>query len=181
MKYLFVLTTLFLSVTQLTAQKFITKTATIQFDASGPMEEITSKNSAVACILNQSTGEIQLMATIKSFVFEKSLMQDHFNENYMESEKFPKATFKGMIENNNDVNYAKDGSYKLKVVGKLTMHGVTKDVSATGKINIKNGEIYLESQFVLLCSDYDINIPNAVNGKVSNQIKINVRGNLTKM
>jgi hypothetical protein len=163
------------------AQKYFTKNASISFNASGPLEEIQSKNASVGFLLNTETGEIQTSALVKSFVFEKQLMQEHFNENYMESEKYPKSTFKGTIKNNAEINYSKDGSYTLNVIGKLTLHGVTKDVNTSAKMTISAGKITVESQFTINCSDYGISIPGAVKEKVSNQVKIAIKGSLDKM
>ncbi|MEZ5046546.1 MAG: YceI family protein [Chitinophagaceae bacterium] len=163
------------------AEKFFTKSANITFDASGPLENIHSKNGSVAFLLNTETGDIQTSAAVKSFVFDKQLMQEHFNENYMESEKFSKSTFKGTITNNSDINYKKDGTYTAKVSGKLTMHGVTQDITTTAKIIVSGGRVQVEAQFNINCSDYGISIPGAVKEKVSNKVKISLKGNLEKM
>lgn len=163
------------------AQKYFTKSASITFDASGPLEDIHSTNGSVAVIINTETGDIQTSAVIKSFVFDKQLMQEHFNENYMESEKFPKSNFKGNIVNNNEINYNKDGSYTAKVNGKLTLHGITQDIVTNAKININAGKISVENQFYINCSDYGISIPGAVKEKVSNKVKITLKGSLDKM
>lgn len=181
MKKIILSISFFMCLFTIQAQKFFSKTATIQFDASGPIEKIQAKNGAVAFVLNTESGEIQTSAQIKSFVFDRSLMQEHFNENYMESEKFPKSNFKGNISNNTEINYKVDGTYTAKVSGKLTIHGVTKDVNIVAKIIIKESKIKVESQFNINCSDYAISIPGAVKDKVANQVKITITGNLDKM
>ena len=101
-------------------------------------------------------------------------MQEHFNENYVESNKYPKADFKGSIVNNSAVNYAKDGTYNVTVKGKLTIHGVTKDVQSPGTIKVSAGKIDAASTFNIQLSDYNISIPSVVKDKVSNTIKISV-------
>ena len=101
-------------------------------------------------------------------------MQQHFNENYVESDKYPKGEFKGTITNNSEINYSKDGTYTAKVKGKLTIHGVTKDVESTGTLKINGGKIDAASTFNVLMSDYNIKIPAIVKDKVSNNIKITV-------
>ena len=111
---------------------------------------------------------------MKGFEFEKKLMQQHFNENYVESDKFPKGEFKGSIINNSDVNYTKDGSYTAKVKGKLTIHGITKDVETTGTVKVDGGKLDIASSFNILLSDYEIKIPAIVKDKISNSIKITV-------
>jgi polyisoprenoid-binding protein YceI len=99
-------------------------------------------------------------------------MEEHFNENYMESEKFPKAEFKGSIKDNDDINYSKDGTYTVKVKGKLTMHGESNDVDTEAKIIILNGKISATADFSVKLSDYKISIPGLVADKVSKTAKI---------
>ena len=105
------------------------------------MEDIEAKNKTVAAVVDSKTGAIQFSAQMKGFEFEKKLMQEHFNENYVESNKFPKSEFKGTITNNSEINYTKDGSYTAKVKGKLTIHGVTRDVETTGTFKVSGGKI----------------------------------------
>ena len=124
--------------------------------------------------MDTKSGSIQFSVLIKSFEFEKALMQEHFNENYVESDKFPKADFKGTVVNNNSVNYLKDGTYNTTVKGKLTIHGVTKEVEAPGVIKIEGGKIDASSTFNVLLSDFNVSIPSMVKDKVSNTIKITV-------
>jgi polyisoprenoid-binding protein YceI len=107
-------------------------------------------------------------------VFDRQLLQEHFNENYMESTKFPKATFKGTIENISAINFAKDGEYDAITSGKLTIHGVTKDIKQKGKIMIKQGKAVLASSFNVLLADYNIAIPGAVKDKISKEVKIEI-------
>jgi polyisoprenoid-binding protein YceI len=101
-------------------------------------------------------------------------MEEHFNENYMESDKFPKSTFKGSISNIKDVNFAKDGTYKVSTAGTLTMHGVSKQVTIPATITIKGGKISASSTFMVLLSDYNIAIPSVVKDKIAKDIKITV-------
>ena len=154
--------------------KFFTKTGKISFYSKAPMEDIEAKNKTVAAVMDTKTGSIQFSVLMKSFEFEKALMQEHFNENYVESDKFPKADFKGTVVNNNSVNYLKDGTYNTTVKGKLTIHGVTKEVEAPGVIKIEGGKIDASSTFNVLLSDFNVSIPSMVKDKVSNTIKITV-------
>jgi polyisoprenoid-binding protein YceI len=112
------------------------------------------------------------------FVFVKQMMQQHFNENYVDTDKYPKSEFKGTITNNSTINYKKDGTYNAKIKGQLTIHGVTKDVETTGTFKINGGKIDATSTFNVLISDYNIKIPSIVKEKVSNTIKITVDCNL---
>jgi polyisoprenoid-binding protein YceI len=178
-KKLMVLLALLLTVSASFAQgKFYTKTGKISFFSKAPLEEIEGKNKTVTAVVDSKTGAIQFAVQMKGFEFEKQLMQQHFNENYVESDKYPKAEFKGTISNNSAINYTKDGSYTAKVKGKLTIHGVTKDVETTGTLKINGGKIDANSSFNVLMSDYNIKIPAVVKDKVSNNIKITINCNL---
>ena len=155
-------------------EKYFTKTGKIEFSSKASMEDIDAKNKTVAAILDTKTGALQFSALMKSFEFEKALMQEHFNENYVESNKYPKAEFKGTITNNSSINYSKDGTYNAKVKGKLTIHGVTKDVETTGALKVNGGKIDASSVFNILLSDYNIKIPSVVKEKVSNNVQVSV-------
>jgi polyisoprenoid-binding protein YceI len=157
---------------------FFTKTGKITFYSKAPLEEIDGKNKTVTAVLDSKSGALQFAAQMKSFEFEKQLMEQHFNENYVESDKYPKSEFKGTVTNNSQINYSKDGTYVAKVKGKLTIHGITKDVETTGTLKINGGKIDASSTFNVLLSDYKISIPSLVKDKVSKNIKIVVDCNL---
>lgn len=163
------------------AQKYMTKTGTINFSASTPLEKIEGVNKSSACLLDSKSGAIDFVIQIRSFVFEKQLMQEHFNENYMESEQFPKAIFKGSITNLPNINFLKDGEYNAEVGGKMTIHGVTKDVKTSGRIVVKNGKPVVISTFKIVLADYKIDIPKPVRDKVSKEAAINVNCALEPM
>jgi len=154
--------------------RYFTKSGKIEFFSKAPMEDIEAKNKTATAVLDTKTGAIQFSVQMKGFEFEKALMQEHFNENYVESDKYPKAEFKGTITNNSEINYAKAGTYTAKVKGKMTLHGVTKDVETTGTIKVGSGNLDATSTFNLQLSDYNIKIPNVVKDKISNNIKITV-------
>ncbi len=166
---------------QANAQKFMTKTGSIDFSASSPIEKIEGRNKSAACLFDSKTGAVDFIVQIKSFVFEKQLMQEHFNENYMESDKFPKSSFKGVLSNPDAVNITRDGEYTTEVTGKLTIHGVTKDVKSPGKVIVKDGKPTLKASFTVLLADYGIEIPGAVKDKISKIVKINVNCALDAM
>lgn len=177
MKILSAFTLLFTALMALSTQaqdKFFTKTGSIYFNCTGGIEKIEATNNGVTCVIDTKTGEMQYAVQMKGFEFEKSLMQEHFNENYAESEKFPRALFAGNVTNNNEVNYKKDGSYPVKVKGKLTIHGETKDVQASGTVTVKKGKLVLNSDFIIQLADYKIAIPSVVKDKISNDTKITV-------
>lgn len=160
------------------SQKKYTKAGKISFSSSTPIENIEAVNKGITAILDTQTGTLQFSALIKGFEFEKALMQEHFNENYMESDKFPKANFTGMILENGNVNYSKDGVYQIKVIGKITIHGITHDLETPGKISISKGIPQLSAIFNINLVDYKINIPALVADKIAKQVKVNVNATL---
>jgi len=155
-------------------EKQFTKNGKISFYSKAPLEDIEGRNKSVTCVLDTKTGNLQFSVMMKGFEFRKALMQQHFNENYVESDKYPKAEFKGAVINNRDIDYAKEGTYPAKVKGKLTLHGETKEVNAEGTIQVANGRIIASTDFTLLLSDYKIAIPGIVKDKISNMVKIKV-------
>src|SRR6188472_303274 len=112
-----------------TAQsRYFTKNARVFFDASSSLEKIDAINDKSTSVIDLSTGQIEFGVLMKAFLFERALMQEHFNENYIESDKFPKALFKGTIADASSIDKSKDGTYPVKVKGTLTLHGVTKEI-----------------------------------------------------
>lgn len=174
MKILFTLAMITTTTLCFAQDRYFTKTGKINFSSKAPMEDIEGKNKTVTAVLDTKSGAMQFAVLMKGFEFEKQLMQQHFNENYVESDKYPRSEFKGTIINNSEINYTKDGTYTAKVRGKLTLHGVTNDVETTGTIKVNGGEIDALSGFNVLLSDYKIKIPSIVKDKVSNSIKIMV-------
>ncbi len=155
---------------------FFTKTAKVEFDCTpvNPVEKIDAINNEATSFLNKATGDVVFAVLVKSFRFEKALMEEHFNENYLESGKFPKAEFKGKITNLADVNFAKDGDYAIKVSGNLTMHGVTQVVTADGTISIKGGKIHAKSKFSVKLADFKVDRPSVVADKIAEKATITV-------
>ena len=175
MKKIILIMPLFFLIQSSFAQKrYFTKTGTVSFNAGTALEDVDAVNKSSTCIFDATTGDVQFAILVKGFEFKSALMMEHFNENYMESDKFPKAEFKGEIKDNDDINYSKDGTYKVKVKGKLTMHGESNDVDAEAKIIILNGKISATADFSVKLSDYKISIPGLVADKISKTVKINV-------
>jgi len=156
------------------AQKLSTRNAEVSFFSETPVENIAATNKQVSSILNLENGEFAFLVPIKAFLFEKALMQEHFNENYMESGQFPTAKFTGKIAEYKGLDLKKDGSYKLKLVGTMTMHGVSNEFKQNVMVNIKDGKLHLESDFIILASDYDIEIPAAKEDNISNSLEVKV-------
>jgi polyisoprenoid-binding protein YceI len=178
-KFLFSAVLVILALNIATAQsKYITKDAKVVFDASSPLEPIKATNSSGGVALDASTGDVVASVQIKNFIFKQALMQEHFNENYMESTKYPKATLTGKIANFGAVKLGQDGTYNTKINGTLDMHGVKKTVEVPATITVKSGSVSFSSQFKVLCADYGIAIPSVVADKVAKEVKINVDGTL---
>lgn len=177
MKRLFLsMVMLLLTAGVVTAQdKYYTKSGRIFFKCTkASIEKIEATNKTTTCVLDTKTGNIQFAVLMKGFEFERALMQEHFNENYVESEKFPRGEFKGQVINNNEVNYSKDGLYPIKVKGSLTMHGISKEVETTGSLQVKQGKLSANAVFNIQLSDYNISIPSVVSDKISNTVNITV-------
>ncbi|MBK7884742.1 MAG: YceI family protein [Chitinophagaceae bacterium] len=160
------------------AQAYYTKNGYIAFYSKAPVENIKADNNQVLCILSAQSGQLQFSLLIKNFHFEKALMEEHFNENYLESDKFPKANFKGTIMDIKAINFTKDGEYMVNVSGDLILHGVTKKIYVPGSITIKSGKIYIQSKFIINLADYNIHISNAVKNNISPTPEISVSCNL---
>jgi len=156
------------------AQKIITKTGHIWFYSHTPMEDIEAHNRQVVSSLDCSTGDLQFLLLIKSFEFKRTLMQEHFNEEYMESDKLPKASFKGKITNLSQINFKKDGTYPAQVTGDLTIHGVTKNVTTNGTVEVKGSAISANAQFMVVPQDYGIKIPSLVENKIAKEMTVHV-------
>jgi polyisoprenoid-binding protein YceI len=156
------------------AQKFITKTGHIRFYSDSPLEKIEANNRQVNSAMDAATGDFVFRVLMKSFQFEKALMQEHFNENYVESDKFPNATFLGKITNIKEVDQAREAIYPVTVAGKLTIHGVTKEVSVKGTFEVKPGKMLGKAKFNILLSDFNISIPSAVKNNISNSVEVTV-------
>ncbi len=156
------------------AQKIYTKNGNISFFSKSPLENITADNNQVMSVLNTQTGEMQFSVLVKGFHFEKALMQEHFNENYMESEKYPKSTFKGNLADVSKVNFKKDGTYPVSVIGDLSIHGVTNKVSVPGTITVKGGNITSNAKFTVRLADYKISVPKVVRDNIAENIEITV-------
>jgi hypothetical protein len=162
------------------AQVYYTKNGSVSFFSKTALENIDAENNQVISVLNMGTGALQFSLLNNTFHFPKAKMEADFNEDYIESDKYPRSTFKGTITNLSDVNFAKDGSYAVKINGDLTIHGVSKHISVPGTIVIKNGNVSATSSFKVLVRDYKIKIPSIVSNKIAESIEVNVSCNYQK-
>jgi hypothetical protein len=151
---------------------YVCKNAHISLYSSAPIEDIKAVTNSAGSVYNPATGELDFSVAITSFQFEKELMQEHFNSDYMESDKYPKAVFKGKIQETVDIT--KDGLYPITVAGDLTVHGVTQKRTIPGKLTIKGGIISMTSEFMVKCADHHISIPQLVFHNIAESIKMDV-------
>jgi polyisoprenoid-binding protein YceI len=180
-KRIIALAVLLTGISQVKAQDiWFTRTGNISFHAGTSVEDIDGVNNEVASLINVSTGDIAFTVLVKSFHFTRSLMEEHFNENYLESTKFPKSTFSGKITDPGKVNFAKDGNYPATVEGDLTIHGVTRKISAPATIKVAGGKISANAAFKILMADYNVAIPGVVADKISKEAAIEVKCNYEK-
>ena len=156
------------------AQKVISKNGHISFYSHTAMEDIKADNNQVSSIIDQSTGEVRINVLMKSFKFDGALMEEHFNENYVESDKYPKANLSGKIINLTAIDFTKNGTYNTEIEGELTMHGVTNKLTAKGTIEIKDGNVIAKSKFFISLKEYKIEIPAVVKDKIQDNMEITV-------
>ncbi|MFM7683547.1 MAG: YceI family protein [Bacteroidota bacterium] len=180
MKKIFPIIILALIVYNANAQKYFSKSAHINFFSHTSIEDIKADNYKSELVIDKNSGAIQASALIKMFEFEKALMQEHFNENYMESDKYPKATFKGKGDFSK-VNFGADGAYSVAISGSLTLHGVTKDIASKVNIKVSGGKVTGETKFPVNPKDYGIKITDAYAGKISDKIDVTVKAKLTPL
>ncbi len=156
------------------SQKMITRAGEIKFEASMPaFEEIAGTNSTVSSILDEATGDFVALALVKAFKFKSPLMEEHFNENYMESSQFPKSSFKGKILNFDAKKLASTKTtYDLE--GDLTIHGVTKKIKTKINLLLNGGKITATSIIMVKPQDYKIEIPSLVKGKIAENAKVSI-------
>ncbi|MBX2980189.1 MAG: YceI family protein [Flavobacteriales bacterium] len=163
-------------------ERFGTRNGHIAFFSETPMENIEANNRKVSSVLDPNTGALQFAVLIKAFEFEKALMQEHFNENYMESNTFPKAEFKGTVVGLSAEQAKKAGTYPVTVQGDLTIHGVTKAVEHKGTITVNaDGTLKAVSDFIVKPEDHGIKIPGVVRKNIAEEITVKVRIDYTKL
>jgi len=144
----------------------------IGFFSSTPIEDIKALSEKGASVLLIKSKDIVFQVSIKSFEFSNKLMQQHFNESYMESDKYPTASFKGKIVE--DIDFSKKGNYPITAKGKLKVHGVEKDRTINGTLQISDTGMSLTSAFDVACKDHQIEIPSIVFKKIAEVIKVNL-------
>ncbi len=153
-------------------ERFFTKKARVSFISKAPLENIEAVNQVAVSVLDKSSGQLDFSVLIKGFEFAKALMQEHFNEDYMESDKYPKAIFRGRIEDISVIDFKKDGKYQVAVSGKLMLHGETRDIHIPAELVIDKGIISCTSEFSITLEDYHIMIPGIVKDNIAKTVKV---------
>jgi hypothetical protein len=178
MKHIAIILLAWMSINQASQGLYACKNAKISLYSSAPIEDISATSSSGTSVYNAATGDLVFSVNITSFQFPKSLMQEHFNSDYMESDKYPKATFKGKIQEHIDVT--KNGSYPVTAVGELDVHNVKQTRTIPGKITVDNGVVTMTSEFMVKCADHHIEIPKIVFHNIAESIKMNVSATYSK-
>lgn len=162
--------------------KYGSRDGEITFFSQAPLEDITAVNRKAASVFVPASGALEFSTLIKAFEFEKALMQEHFNENYMESGTFPKATFKGRLVAEEGDDLTKSGTHSVGVEGVLSIHGVEKPLSTTGTLEVtSDGKIKATSKFSVSPEDHGISIPGVVREKIAKEISISVNISYAKL
>ncbi|MCG9879176.1 MAG: YceI family protein [Bacteroidia bacterium] len=154
------------------SQLLSTSTARVTFFSTTPVEDINAETNSGLMVVNTQTQAIAFSITNTSFNFPNKLMQEHFNEKYMESDKYSKSTFTGKLSE--PINWKEDGEHTVTVVGKLNIHGVEQDRTITGTVKIENGVPKIESKFMVKNADHKIKIPTIVVSKIAEEIEVKI-------
>ena len=155
--------------------KYMTKAGYISFFSASIMEDIEARNNKVAAVFDLANGQLAFSVPVHEFQFKRTLMQEHFNENYMESEKFPKATFSGQLLNAAQVaKLLPTATQNVSVEGTLTMHGVTHKVAVTGTLQLRDGQLVVFAYFNVAPADYAIDIPLLVREHIAKSVSVRV-------
>jgi polyisoprenoid-binding protein YceI len=174
MKHILICTLFFVSFQTQAQSKWFTRTGSITFFSSTSAENIDATNNEVFSLVDLTKGEVAFQVLVTGFKFKKALMEEHFNENYMESTKYPKASFQGTITDLNKVNFKNNGAYQVNVTGNLTMHGITNKVTMPATINVQGGKFKAASKFNVALADYKIKIPSLVSKQVAETVEVSV-------
>ena len=177
MKHISIILLAWMSLFQTGQGLYMCKNAEISLFSSAPIEDIAAKTNSGQSVYNSGTGDLVFSVAINTFKFPKSLMQEHFNSDYLESDKYPHATFKGKIQEHPDLT--KNGTYPITVTGVLDVHNVKQNRTIPGTLTVNNGTITMKSEFMVKCVDHHIDIPRLVFHNIAESIKMNVTATYT--
>jgi polyisoprenoid-binding protein YceI len=155
------------------SQLYMTRTGFIGFYSKTSFEDIKAENNQVYAVIDAGKKNIAFAVLLKGFVFTKELMQEHFNENYVESDKYPKATFSGAYTG--EVQLDKDGVYTVRVKGNLTLHNVTRAIESPATMEVKGGKLLGKTEFNIKPEDFQISIPSVVRDKIAKEVTVHVQ------
>lgn len=161
--------------------KFIDRGGYVSFFSTAPMEDIKAESKQVVTIFDIKEGKIVASMLMRSFNFRKALMQEHFNENYVESHQYPKASFTGTVTNIDDVDLTKEGKYSLDVTGEITLHGVTKPLKLKADVVVAGGSLQVKAVFPLTVKDFKIEVPRLVVDNIAEVVEVTVAFNYKPM
>lgn len=164
---------------QVMAQSYVSKNMRVALFSSTPLEDIRALSDQCSGVLLRESREVAFQVPIKSFKFDKKLMQQHFNENYMESDRYPMAKFKGLLDK--ELDFSKDGVYEVRATGILDVHGVGQRRTIQGRFTVLNGQVQLDAQFKVACVDHKIKVPKLVFTKIAEQIDIRISGKFNSL
>jgi len=170
-KITLILALLALTTTTFAQAKYFTRSGNVKFFSSTPLEDIEAINNGAICVFDAETGAVEMSMLNTSFKFEKALMQEHFNENYMESTKFPKSFFKGTVKG----FVMKKGKQEVSITGELTIHGVTKNVTVPATLNFEGDAIAATCMFKVKPEDHGIKIPGMVRDNIAEFMEITIK------
>ena len=161
------------------AQQYVARTGKVHFYSHGTIEDIEATTNAAVCALNTESKKVVCKIMITSFKFKDKLMEEHFNENYLESDKYPNAVLNGMIEE--PIDWTKDGVYDVTIKGILEIHGTEKAREIKGKLTIKGGvPVNANAKFDVTLADHKIKIPSLVGANIAEVIAVDVDFNYEK-
>lgn len=149
---------------------FATPNGKVSFYSRAPLEDIEAENNAVSSLINTATKEVGVRIPMDKFIFENDLMQEHFNDDFLETKTYTHATFNGKI--NEAVTWNKPGTYQVTATGTLTIHGVSQQRTLTGKLEVGDKSLKLESTFVVKLEDFKVKIPKLLFQKISEQVEV---------
>jgi len=154
------------------AQQYLVKEAEISFFSEAPIEDISAKNTKVSAVYDDETKQLVFQLNISDFIFPKPLMQEHFNENYLESDKFPKASFSGIVGQLNE---------RTTATGTLKIHGVANEVEVTGSLEKIKNSVIINATFTIQLKDYNIKIPKIVMYNIAEEIEVTIKAKLKEI
>jgi len=162
---------LLISIHSYSQQRFFAEKATVSFFSDGVVEDISAANEKVTSIFDAVSGEVAYLMNVKDFQFPNKLMQVHFNEKYMETEKYPKSSFQGKISG---FSLTASGKQEVKATGKLTIHGVTQNIDVPGTVEVNGNRLSVKSKFVVKLLDYNIKVPQIVWQNIAQQVEVTI-------